>query len=173
MLPKSIFKAWINSKHMRKPWNRVDLPVYSVSCRDESRHNMHICTYVSAVSMHPKRYMVALYHGTLTLELVDRTGSFLLQLLASDQYNLVRLLGQQSGHDRDKIQALRKRDLIVPYKDQFYLKDALAILECQVLDTLEGGDHKIFLCGISAHRNLREGDPLTISILRNKGIIRA
>jgi flavin reductase (DIM6/NTAB) family NADH-FMN oxidoreductase RutF len=134
---------------------------------------MHICTYVSAVSMQPKRYLVALYHGTLTLELVERSGSFLLQLLASDQYSLVRLLGQQSGHERDKIQVLRKRDLIVPHKKQFYLKDALALLDCKVLDSMEGGDHKLFLCDVSAYLNLREGDPLTTAILRNKGIIRA
>jgi len=158
---------------MRKPWNRVDLPVYSVSSTDGTRHNMHICTYVSAVSMQPKRYLVALYHGTLTLELVERSGSFLLQLLASDQYSLVRLLGQQSGHERDKIQVLRKRDLIVPHKKQFYLKDALALLDCKVLDSMEGGDHKLFLCDVSAYLNLREGDPLTTAILRNKGIIRA
>ena len=43
---------------MRRPWNRVDLPVYSVSSRLNDQHNMHICTYVSAVSMEPKRYMV-------------------------------------------------------------------------------------------------------------------
>lgn len=50
---------------------------------------MHICTYVSAVSMQPKRIMVALYHGTQTLENVEITGEFVLQLLEEKQYNLV------------------------------------------------------------------------------------
>ena len=40
---------------MKKPWNRINIPVYSVSSKYGEKQNMHICTYVSAVSMQPKR----------------------------------------------------------------------------------------------------------------------
>ncbi len=63
---------------MKKPWNRVDLPVYSVSSRHGVEENMHICTYVSAVSMDPKRFMVALYKGTKTIELAVAEKRFVL-----------------------------------------------------------------------------------------------
>ncbi|HMP93048.1 MAG TPA: hypothetical protein PKD90_09280, partial [Phnomibacter sp.] len=56
----------------KKPWNRPALPVYSVSSQG-TRPNMHICTYVSSVSMQPKRIMVALYKGTLTLTNAQQT----------------------------------------------------------------------------------------------------
>jgi flavin reductase (DIM6/NTAB) family NADH-FMN oxidoreductase RutF len=158
---------------MRKPWNRVSLPVYSVSSMADGQQNMHICTYVSAVSMNPKRYMVALYEGTKTRELVERYGHFLLQLLHEDQYSLVRHLGQQSGHSKDKLAMLRKRGQVEVYNSFYYLREALAIIECKVLTTMEGGDHKLFLCDVLSHRNLREGSPLTTRWLQEKKIIRA
>ncbi len=95
----------------KKPWNRVDLPVYSVSSKGIT-DNMHICTYVSAVSMQPKRMMVALYAGTRTLANVTKSRHFVLQLLHEDQYRLVNQLGKLSGNNIDKISRLQKRNLL-------------------------------------------------------------
>lgn len=158
---------------MRRPWNRVDLPVYSVSSNANGNHNMHICTYVSAVSMEPKRFMVALYDGTKTRELVEKNGHFILQLLARDQYTLIKHLGQQSGHKKDKLALLKKRSLLAEQENFYYLKDALAIMECKVIDTLDGGDHKLFICDILSWKNLNDGIPLTTGFLQDKKIIRA
>lgn len=158
---------------MRRPWNRIDLPVYSVSSKQGEQHNMHICTYVSAVSMEPKRFMVALYEGTKTRALVEETGHFVLQLLAQDQYKLIKHLGQQSGHKKDKLALLKKRALLSIHKDFYYLKEALAIMECKVINTMDGGDHKLFLCEVIAWKNLNEGQPLTTRFLQDKKIIRA
>lgn len=158
---------------MRKPWNRIDIPVYSVCSKNRHEENMHICTYVSAVSMKPKRYMVALYDGTKTKALVEQNGHFLLQLLAQEQYKLVKHLGQQSGHKKDKLALLRKRDQVAEYQGFTYLKEALAIIECKVINTIDGGDHKLFICDVVSWKNLNEGHPLTTRYLQEKKIIRA
>lgn len=92
----------------KKPWNRINLPVYSISCKAGELCNMNICTYVSAVSMQPKRMMVAVYNDTFTLELITKNPHFVLQLLSTDQYRLVDLLGKKSGHTIDKIKRLEK-----------------------------------------------------------------
>ena len=158
---------------MRKPWNRISLPVYSISSKYGEIHNMHICTYVSAVSMEPKRYMVAVYHGTKTLELINQNPRFLLQLLSEEQYPLVRLLGQQTGHKVDKISRLQKRGLIEMYNGFYHLKDALSIIELEIINRIAGGDHDVFICELVSYRNLNEGEPLSTSYLRHKKIIRA
>ena len=157
---------------MKKPWNRIDLPVYSVSSRDGADGNMHICTYVSGVSMSPKRFMVALFKGTRTLELVERNPVFVLQLLAEDQARLVTLLGRRSGHDTDKQAILAKRGLTTEWKGFNVLKDALAWMEMRVIDRMDAGDHVMTLCDLVSHRNVREGDALTIDVLRAKGLVR-
>lgn len=158
---------------MRRPWNRIDLPVYSVSSSANGQKNMHICTYVSAVSMEPKRFMVALFEGTKTRELVEQNGHFILQLLAKDQYKLIKHLGQQSGHKKDKLALLKKKNLLAEHEGFYFLKDSLAIMECKVLDSIDGGDHKLFICDVLSWKNINEGSPLTTGYLQDKKIIRA
>lgn len=156
---------------MKKPWNRVSLPVYSVSSKG-TMPNMHICTYVSAVSMQPKRMMVALYHGTQTIENVQRSGEFVLQLLNGNQHNLVNLLGKQSGKKINKIGRLEKRKLLTEWQGYQILQQALAVMHLRVLDEMEGGDHRMYLCDVLTYKNLNEGAPLTTTILSEKKIIR-
>lgn len=155
----------------KKPWNRVDLPVYSVSSKGIT-DNMHICTYVSAVSMQPKRMMVALYDGTRTLANVTMTRQFVLQLLHEDQYRLVNQLGKLSGNNIDKISRLQKRNLLSTWNNYFILKDALAVMELQTIEIIPAGDHTMFLCDVISYKNLNEGKALTTRILHEKGIIR-
>ncbi len=156
----------------KKPWNRVNLPVYSISSKNDTKENMNIITYASAVSMQPKRMMVAIYHGTQTILNAEANPHFVLQLLAADQYNLVNQLGKQTGKNINKIQRLEKRKLLTDWNGFAVLKDALAVMELRAINQMEGGDHKMFLCDVTAYKNLNDGEPLTTTILHEKGIIR-
>ena len=52
---------------MKRPWNIISPPVYSLVTYDEhGKVNMNICTYVSAVSMKPKMYSIAIDYTTKT-----------------------------------------------------------------------------------------------------------
>lgn len=156
----------------KKPWNRVNLPVYSISSKYEGADNMHIITYVSAVSMKPKRFICAIYNDTKTLLNVEGSGEFVLQLLAESQYRLVDLLGKKTGKETDKISRLQKRNELMEWKGYQVLKSCLAIMHLKVIDSLVGGDHKCFLCELTAFKNLNEGDELTLDTLREHRIIR-
>jgi flavin reductase (DIM6/NTAB) family NADH-FMN oxidoreductase RutF len=161
-----------SSELRKKPWNRVSLPVYSISTKEGDTNNMNICTYVSAVSMQPKRMLVAIYEGTKTLELVNKTGHFVLQILPEYQYRLVDLLGKKSGNTINKIGRLEKRKLIAIWNGFKILQDALAVMELKVINTMEGGDHKLFLCDVAAYKNLNGGTVLTLDVLRQHKLIR-
>lgn len=52
---------------MQKPWNLINLPVYSLATSTNDKANFNICTYVSAISMTQKLYAVAIYLNTQTL----------------------------------------------------------------------------------------------------------
>ncbi len=69
----------------QKPWNRVDQPVYSISSLADGKPNMNICTYAVPVSLKPKQFMVAVYHGTRTLTNVWAYPEFLLHYLSRSQ----------------------------------------------------------------------------------------
>jgi flavin reductase (DIM6/NTAB) family NADH-FMN oxidoreductase RutF len=94
----------------KRPWNRVNLPVYSISSKTGDTGNMQIITYASQISMKPKRFVCGIYYNTKTLQNVLDSNEFVLQLLADTQYRLVDLLGKKSGHQIDKIGKLTKRN---------------------------------------------------------------
>jgi len=156
----------------KKPWNRINLPVYSISSKFDTTYNMNICTYTSAVSMQPKQLLVAIYNDTKTLEIVENSPKFVLQLLAAEQYRMVDLLGKKSGKNIDKISRLEKRELIAHWNGFKILKDALALTELKVENTMQAGDHKLFLCSVVDYKNLNEGKALTLDDLREHRLIR-
>ena len=156
----------------KKLWNRVNLPVYSVSSKTTENRNMHIITYASQISMQPKRFICGIYHGTQTLLNVESLGEFVLQLLADSQYRLVDLLGKKSGKTVDKISRLQKRNELEEWNGFDILKNCLAVIHLKIVCSFEGADHKGFLCDVLAYKNLNEGNVLTLETLREKKLIR-
>ena len=156
----------------KKPWNRVNLPVYSISSKTPGNSNMHIITYASQISMQPKRFICGIYHGTQTLINIEASGEFVLQLLAENQYRLVDLLGKKSGKTIDKISRLQKRNELAEWNGFYILKNCLAVMQLKVLSSFEGGDHRGFLCDVTAFKNLNEGKTLSLDTLREHKMIR-
>lgn len=156
----------------KKPWNRVNLPVYSISSKCGEHSNMHIITYVTAISMQPKRFICGIYHGTQTLLNVETSGEFVLQLLSATQYRLVDLLGKKSGKTIDKTSQLQRRNELTTWNGYYVLKNCLAVMQLKVITRFDGGDHKGFLCDLLAYKNLNEGETLTLDTLRKNKMIR-
>jgi flavin reductase (DIM6/NTAB) family NADH-FMN oxidoreductase RutF len=163
----------------KKPWNRVNLPVYSISSHNNNKeHNMHIITYAQAVSMQPKQFICAIYYNTKTLENVQANNHFVLQILAAEQYRLVDLLGKKSGKNINKIERLQKRNLVEQWNGFYILKNCIAVLEMQATllatttENFQQPDHQLWLCTVVNYKNLKNSQPLTLDILREKKLIR-
>jgi flavin reductase (DIM6/NTAB) family NADH-FMN oxidoreductase RutF len=162
----------------KRPWNRVDLPVYSISSKDvKGNANMNIITYAQAVSMQPKQFVCAIYKGTKTLELVLNSPHFVLQILATEQYRLVDLLGKKSGNTINKIEQLDKRNLLTKWNNFYVLKNCLAVIEMKAQPLLIHSeqalpDHELFLCDVINYKNFNTSEALTLNILREKKLIR-
>lgn len=156
---------------MRRPWNRPELPVYSLSTSDGIRHNMNICTYVTAISMQPKRFIIGVYKGTFTEVLLKKQPKCVLQLLSYDQYRLVELLGKKSGHNINKTERIKDKTGIF-YSIPF-LRESCSIILCEAKQWTDAGDHYAVLCNVITARNLSADPVLTTGILREKKIIRA
>jgi flavin reductase (DIM6/NTAB) family NADH-FMN oxidoreductase RutF len=162
----------------KRPWNRVDLPVYSISSKQINGHaNMNIITYAQAVSMQPKQFVCAIYQNTKTLHNIQMHSHFILQILSAQQYRLIELLGKKSGKDINKIERLSKRKLLTEWKGFPILKDCIAVIEmkAQSLQIQSGQavpDHSLFLCDVLSYKNLNDGEVLSLNILREKNLIR-
>lgn len=157
----------------KKPWNRINLPVYALSSKDaHGQFNMHIVTYATAISMHPKRFVCGIYHGTQSLANIQACPQFVLQLLDEKEVNLITLLGKQSGRHINKIEKLEKRKKITDWNGFKILNNCLAAIEMKVINSFSGGDHECFLCDVVSYKNFKEGSVLTLDHLREKKIIR-
>ena len=129
---------------MKRPWNIIDCPVYSLATFCEGKVNMNICTYVTAISMEPKIYAIAIYNETKTLENMLRTDRAILQFLHPDQYKLVRNLGQRSGLSFNKYNYLSKNNLLESWNGYDVLKNASARILLEKIDFTQTGDHVLF-----------------------------
>ncbi len=168
---------------MKKPWNIINVPIYSISSKNDGQVNMNICTYVTSVSMNPKRYMVAVYHNTQTHLNISLKQTFVLQLLSEMQYGLVKNFGQKSGFSFNKQQFLERKNRLKlienenPYatfiwQDFTVLKNAVALLLLKPLQVIEAGDHDMFLCDVVTYKNLNNLPLLTLDVLRDKKLVR-
>jgi flavin reductase (DIM6/NTAB) family NADH-FMN oxidoreductase RutF len=157
---------------MKRPWNIIDCPVYSLATYFKGKVNMNICTYVTAVSMEPKIYAIAIYNDTKTLQNMFQTDRAILQFLHPEHYKLVRNLGHRSGLHFDKYQYLKKNDLLESWNGMDVLKNTSARILLKKIDFRQTGDHVLFTFTAEKYKSYHP-EVLTSEILRIKKIIRA
>jgi len=155
-----------------KPWNRVDGPIYSLATTAKGKGNLNICSYVTPISMKPKRFIVGIYKETKTLENLEANPIGLLNYLAADQANHVKLLGKKSGHAVDKVAQLGG-DVEHVADGLYRLKGAIATLRLRFMERMDCGDHWAWLAHVESYENLREAPPLTLEDLKRLKLILA
>jgi len=170
---------------MRKFWNIADTPIYALLTRNASGHwNYNCCTYVSAVGMHPKHYLVAVYYGTKSLENLQSNPnqSAILHLLSPRQASLIRVLGRQSGHLVDKFGKLLRGGHLGSWRGYPILKEAAAWAELRSLGPLHTEpaftanasgptDHDLWLWELVSTK-LNSEEYLDTGTMRSLGILR-
>ena len=145
---------------------KLDVPVFSLATiNEDGTTNMNIITYATQVGIKPKPvYAISLYKDTLSHENFMRTGTGALQLLPASAYNIVSLLGKQSGRDVDKMNHLQdltplcrvrltdldhekeQVDEVVVIQDSPMI--LLAKFSRHEYPPLDVGDHQVFMCDI-------------------------
>jgi flavin reductase (DIM6/NTAB) family NADH-FMN oxidoreductase RutF len=157
---------------MRRPWNIVDVPVYSLATYSVDKVNMNICTYVTAISMKPKLYAIGVYYGTQTLENLNASDTAVLQVLSKKNTDLVRFLGKKSGKKTDKQNYLERKSRLIRWKGHSVLKDASAYVELKVMDRKNiRGDHELFWFQTTGYRTVSQDNILMYQDLVDQKII--
>ena len=157
---------------MRRPWNLNDTCIYSLATYDNERVNMNICTYVTAISMKPKWYAIAIYNNTKSLQNMQNNEYCVLQYLHISQYNLVNNLGKKSGVDFDKQAYLHKRNLIEKWNGLDVLKNTGALVLLKKVNAQQTGDNVLFTFEMIKYATFSD-ELLTNQVLIDKKIIRA
>lgn len=153
-------------------WNIPDLPVYSLATYEHNlKVNMNICTYVTAISLKPKLYAVAVYKKTKTLKNIKKSNVCVLQLLSKSQFNLVRKLGQTSGMNFDKNNFLKNKNLLEEWENYKVLKNVSGRILLKKISFQKTGDHYLFIFKVIKSKTYNT-DYLNLKLLSEKKLIR-
>ena len=156
---------------MRRPWNIINTPVYSLATYINGHANMNICTYVTAISLKPKMYAVAIYHNTKTIQNMKNSATAVLQLLSKPQSRLVRTLGKKTGLNYDKHQFLKQKACLTTWQRHEVLKDASAYILLEKINRQTTGDHDLFCFSVQHYKTQSENDILMFRDLIAQRII--
>ena len=108
----------------------------------------------TAVSLVPPLVLVCVDRASDTHDLIRRSGSFAVNVLASEQADVARRFAQDERARRFDALPWRAEVTGAPV-----LADVLAWIDCRVHATADGGDHTIYIGAVQATA-ARDGDPL-------------
>ena len=141
----------------------------------DGQKNANIATWVMQTAMGGTHLVVALYKPDYTIELVRESGLLNVNLLATDQTNLIRKLGQQSGRPvqgktKDKFKNLPHA---LDERGCPYLTEAIGYAQCEVLHKTDAGDHELFICKVLKQVVLNpDKTVMTNNFIKEKKLVR-
>ena len=108
-----------------------------------------------SVSLEPRLCLVSVDNRSESIGAINESGKFVVNILASDQEEISRRFASKLP---DKFEGISYRP--GPETDAPILHGVLAWIECQVFQTVPGGDHTVFI-GEILDGTANEGLPLT------------
>ncbi len=103
--------------------------------------------------MAPAQVAIALYPGSQTAALIERSGEFSVSVLTPAQQDLAAAAGRSVPAGEDKFTALRIPVLDAPAGASApAVAGSLAVLWCRVVQRIPTGDHVLHVGEVTAHR---------------------
>jgi len=144
--------------------------VHSITTSHAGNLNANIATWVMQTAMGGKVVCVALYKIDYTIELVRESKMLNINLLHTEQTNLINKLGRRSGKDSNKFKNLKFE---LDNRGCPFLTEAIGYVQCKVLHSTDAGDHELFICEVLKQVVLNpEKEVMTNNYLREKGLVR-
>ncbi len=141
----------IDSREFRTTLGRFATGITVVTIRlGEEVHGITVNAFTS-VSLEPPLVLVSIDRKARANALLRQSGRYGVSILGHDQH-------RHSNHFAGRVQLEDQIDL-VEVEGMPLVKGALAHLICRVLQTVEAGDHSLFI-GEVEHLAHREGKPL-------------
>jgi len=144
--------------------------VHSITTSHAGNLNANIATWVMQTAMGGKVVCVALYKIDYTIELVRESKMLNINLLHTEQTNLINKLGRRSGKDSNKFKNLKFE---LDNRGCPFLTEAIGYVQCRVIHSTDAGDHELFICEVLKQVVLNpEKEVMTNNYLREKGLVR-
>lgn len=135
-------------------------PVVAIASSWQSRASVQISISAMPASVVPTvpRMITNVWKTNYTHDLIRGSGAFAVHLLRTDQMGWVHEFGFFSGRERDKLAKVAHH---IGVSGSPILEEALAYLDCRVINTMDGGDMTCFLAEVVDGGFLRPGELMT------------
>jgi len=126
-------------------FRRLTNGVYVVTAAHDDVQDGFTAAWLTQVSFEPLLVALSVNPGNATWTLIDQSGRFAVNVLASGQLETARHFGLQSGRERDKLAGVSTRDLT---GGAVVLADGVAWLDCRVQQSVPAGDHVVVIAQV-------------------------
>jgi flavin reductase (DIM6/NTAB) family NADH-FMN oxidoreductase RutF len=131
----------IDSRTFRDVMGRFTTGVTIVTVMENGvPHGMTVNSFTS-VSLDPTLVLICLDKDSTTSNILNRSGRFTVNILTDKQENLARQFAE-SGNERDRFDGV---EYTTSEEETPVLHNTLGNITCIVKNTVEGGDHLIFI----------------------------
>ena len=124
--------------------SKISYGIYIISSGDNNKGNGFVSNTVFQVASDPVKLAVCSNKNNFTTELIKKHGAFSISILAQESTpETFGKFGYKSGKDFDKMvgSKIKYGSTDVP----IVLDDAIACLECKLLQTVDVGSHLLFI----------------------------
>jgi flavin reductase (DIM6/NTAB) family NADH-FMN oxidoreductase RutF/rubredoxin len=152
---------------------KISYGLYIVCSGDKTNGNGFISNTIFQVTAEPARFASCCNKNNYTAQFIRKTGAFSVSVLQKDTSpELFGRFGYKSGRDINKLKGMQLRygETGVP----IVVDDAIAFLECRVVQTVDVGTHWLFIGELVQSEVLNDSlEPLTYLYYRQtkKGIV--
>lgn len=122
--------------------------VVLASLRNQKKDNIMALCWHMPVSFNPPIYAISIAHIHLSNRMVRESGVFCVNFMPAELEEKLLFCGTRSGNKVDKFARAGLEKGECESIDCPFIKQAFGRLECKVIDTVETGDHTVFIGGV-------------------------
>ena len=137
-------------------WKLIN-PIAIVTARSAGNLSGFVASWITQVSFVPPLIMVAVNPLHYTYELMVKSNAFAVNILRTDQAELVDVFGKSSGR---KVAKFASAAYDPGSTGSPILKDCLAYVDCNVMWASEAGDHVLVVGSVASAAITSDGETL-------------
>ena len=142
-----------NKKQVGKALGRIASGLFVVTAKCEDKEDAVLASWVNQCSFDPPAVTIALATLRSARLLVEASGAFIVNVLPKDD---MALLKHFSRPPEDIFKGVKTHKGLEGIR---ILNDAVAYLECEVVQAMQAGDHVLYVGEIVGGNTLKGGDP--------------
>jgi flavin reductase (DIM6/NTAB) family NADH-FMN oxidoreductase RutF len=125
-------------------------PVLLVTSSYRGHHNVMPVAYAVTLSIVPPKLGIVVHPARHSFDIIRKTDEFAISIPTRDLLHHVQYLGSLSGADYDKLELTNLPHFRARKVDTVLLEGCVGWIECALEDTIEFGDHFLFVANVVA-----------------------